>query len=207
MFPAQPTPAAAPTQARPGSGKKLAIGALVVVGGIVAIAVLAGGGNGASGTKADGTAGMSPRIARDMAAWSKFRDEICACHDRGCAKRIHDEEDRYVSAHEGEPDEPAPPEFKAVLLEAGRCFQAAAAKQSEEDEGIDDDVMTQELGNLRDKMCECRNKACANDVAEGLQDWAKQYKPRFDSRPADVRKQALSILEATNKCYDKASGK
>lgn len=205
MFPAAPRPSAA--QPRPGSGKKLAIAALVVIGGIVAIAVVAGGG-GSKGSDASGDDPASARSARDEAAWSKFRDEMCACHDRACATSVLDEIDKYVNGNEGQPDPRPTAKLKAIMKEQEKCVQRiVSGGKAHEEELPSDDVMVQEIENLRDRTCACRDKECARDAADVLADWGKQYQPTFEKQPADSRAKALAAVQAQNKCYDKIMGK
>ncbi len=133
---------------------------------------------------------------------------MCACHNRACAKSVLAEVEKYVNGNEGQPDAAPTQKLKAIMKEQEKCIQRiVSGGNAREDELPSDDVMIQEVENLRDRMCDCGSKECARDVADALAEWGKQYKPTFDKQPADSRRKALAAVQAQNKCYDKIMGK
>ena len=82
------------TQAAPVSGKKFAIGALIVVAIIVVIGVAVGGSSGSSNR----SGGSSNRIEGNdlaLAQFEGFADQICKCEDRPCQHEVLLRMDRF----------------------------------------------------------------------------------------------------------------
>jgi hypothetical protein len=62
-----------------------------------------------------------------------------------------------------------------------------------------------DLAALRDAMCACTTKACAEELQPKFDQWRDKYKANFNALPGDVRRQALEVANAQKKCYERAT--
>jgi hypothetical protein len=196
MFPAQPAQmpqqprqmAHQPQSAQRRSGMKLAIGGLVVVGGIVAIVVATSG-------KGHGSGALAPL--------ESARDEMCACKDEACQRDVLAKVAAFQKSHEGGGLSPAEHDQASKLYGAmADCAQKISGGTPEPGA----DPMLQEMTALRDRTCACTTKACASAVTDDWDRWKKKYMSGFNALPGDVRRKALAIANAQKRCYDSLVG-
>jgi hypothetical protein len=198
MFPAQQ---AAPIQnayqpqhapPRPGSRKTLAIVAgLVVIGGIVGIVVATRGGKPAGGDMID----------LQNQEFATVRDQVCECKDEKCARDALDRMDEIMK-RTGEsgltPSKEQDAKAHKILDEMAACV-----KKVSDGVGPSSDVVS-DLVALRDAMCACKTKACAEELQPKFDRWRDKYKSGFDALPVDVRREALAVAKAQQQCYQSA---
>ena|ERR1041385_5263460 len=114
----------ATAQASPVSGKKFAIGALIVVAIIVVIAIAAGGRNGNSNRIKGSDLAMSQ--------YEGFRSQICECEDSACQREVLERMDRFANTSGDEIKALSPEQNKRVeeiFSEIGRCVKEKASNK------------------------------------------------------------------------------
>jgi hypothetical protein len=62
-----------------------------------------------------------------------------------------------------------------------------------------------DLVALRDAMCACKTKACAEELQPKFDQWRDMYMSNFNTLSADVRRQALDAAKAQKRCYESAT--
>ncbi len=195
-MPAQAAGGAAPGAPRRMSGAKLAIGALLLVGGIVAIAAVA---NGGGGKKTSGEYGDVLDRLRG------FRDEICDCKDAAC---VHDVTRRMNAARDADhrtakmSDEESH-EMDQIFAEMEKCNDKRV-QSTLPPAGTRAGDMLRELLAIHERACACTDKPCAKKVYGENDEWLGKYQPSFDSLPKDVRDQAIDVATDVKKCLDQA---
>lgn len=60
-----------------------------------------------------------------------------------------------------------------------------------------------ELTSLRDRMCACKDVACADAVNEEVDAFFKRDRERFDSMTADSKKQSTKLQDEQYQCWTK----
>lgn len=183
-FPAQPQlQQQMPPQAAPAKKSKaplLIVAGVVVVGGIVAAVVIA-----TSGGKKDG------RIDLENQELQAVRDDVCKCKDEACQKEAVDRIDIIIKSAEGAGE--GTKEQRALGMktmdEIGACLDKASPAVAE-------------MTAIRDEMCACKDAACAQALQVKIDAFGKQYLPKFESMPHDVRKKVMAVTEAEVKCRD-----
>ena len=73
----------------------------------------------------------------------------------------------------------------------------AACSKSESDTSLS------ELASLRDKMCACKDKACAEAVNTEVDAFFKRDRERFDSMPSATKKQSKQLEDEQYACWKK----
>ena len=68
-----------------------------------------------------------------------------------------------------------------------------------------------EMEGWKDKMCACKDKACADDVEKNFRDWRKEMKSNFSKEeakavPAEQQKKLVDLTMAMDECRMKVSG-
>jgi len=189
-------PTQAPMQARPASSrstKKVVVGAVVVLGGIIAIALIA--------------SGKSDRKQDDSEVWigalERARDRVCACKDQACVKDALDVLDAVrKSAHADElhPTDDQVERGGALRAELGRCIDKLSG-------GGDDALAVRhardevELAKLRDEACACHNSGCAKAVTDEM----KQYYDAHASEPeVSASSKEIELNKQLQKCFARA---
>jgi hypothetical protein len=71
----------------------------------------------------------------------------------------------------------------------------AACKKDEVDASL------AELATLRDKMCACKDRACADTVNDEVGAFMKRDRERFDRMPEDKKKQSLKLEDEQYQCW------
>jgi hypothetical protein len=197
MFPAAPIQQAYQPQQvsgpRPGSRKTLAIvGGLAVIGGIVAIVVATRGGKPAGGDLID----------LQNQEFATVRDQVCACKDEKCASDALARMDEIMK-RTGEsgltPSKEQHETGRKLLDEMAACVKKVPGGGAPSSDVVSD------LVALRDAMCACKTKACAEELQPKFDQWRDKYRSNFNALPVDVRRQALEVANAQKQCYDKAT--
>ncbi len=198
MFPAQAQPQmqAMPAGAPPrkGSGMKLAIGGLVVIGAIVTIALVASGGH-------KNTVDAHALVLENLEA---ERDAVCACADSTCVgdklREFGDLQEKLRAEVKLTHDELK--KVDEIFAAMKVCMDKVPGTDLPPSQAAVVDEMLREGRQLRDRMCACADKACAASVIDDSQRWLAKYKPGFDALPRATREAAMAIAEAEKKCYD-----
>ena len=63
--------------------------------------------------------------------------------------------------------------MRKFLITAGIVFSFAACSKSKYDDAISG------MEKYKDKMCECKDKACTDKVREEMRDWQKSMRDKF----------------------------
>jgi hypothetical protein len=66
-----------------------------------------------------------------------------------------------------------------------------------------DDPSLVELASLRDKMCACKDKGCADAVNSEVDAFLKRDRARFDSMPPDTKQQSAKLEDEQYQCWKK----
>jgi hypothetical protein len=200
MFPAQQ---AAPIQntyqqhgsaagpPRPGSRKTLAIIAgLAVIGGIVAIVVATRGGKPAGGDLID----------FQNQEFARLRDQVCECKDEKCARDVLARMDEIMKDTENSltPSKEQREKGHKLLDEMAVCVKKVSDGAAPSSDVVSD------LAALRDAMCACKTKSCAEELQPKFDQWRDKYKSNFNALPVEVRRQALEVANAQKQCYETA---
>jgi hypothetical protein len=133
---------------------------------------------------------------------SNFKDELCACKDAACAKRVDAKIVALVSSGE-DATMTAGTKFAAAptLDEMGKCRLRLTGHA--EMSGVADDAI-EELIALKDQMCACKDKACAERVTEEMMKMGEKHK---DTKATESQMRAASgITEELTKCMSRAMG-
>ena len=67
----------------------------------------------------------------------------------------------------------------------------------------DSDASLSELTALRDKMCACTDRACADAVNADVGAFFKKDRARFDSMPPDKKQQSKKLEDEQYACWQK----
>ncbi len=124
-----------------------------------------------------------------------FRAQACACQDAACADGVRESREAWLAASYGEAtlsaeQRRARDAANAAFTECG--VKAATPKRTDAAQAI------VEMATLRDQMCACKDKACADHVAETFAAMGEKYK---DTKASEAQiKQASQIAEAYATC-------
>jgi hypothetical protein len=80
---------------------------------------------------------------------------------------------------------------------------AACSKDDGKTESGSLDPSLAELTKLRDKMCACKDKTCANAVNEQVSAFFKRDRERFESMPPDKKAQSAKLEDEQYQCWKK----
>ena len=110
-----------------------------------------------------GPVGTVPRASGKLA---QLEAAMCACKDAACAERVADEMAAW--SKEAAPSGGAAP---AMTEEMSRCMDAAMAGGTEASD--DAEQVVAKMTELKDRMCECKDTACATKVNEDMTAWSQ----------------------------------
>ena len=147
--------------------------------GVVAFAVVLGACSKQAAPKDPNQDPASRAVVEKLEA---YRDEVCACQDAACVGQVTEarEEDQQRARDV-----------------ANAAFTECATKVATPDNPAAAQALTA-LAGLRDEMCACQDKACADRVTEKFMAMGEQHK---DTKASDAQmKTAGEIAEAYGKC-------
>ena len=87
----------------------------------------------------------------------------------------------------------------AALLVITGCSKNDS--QAKTDPSVDPSLA--ELAALRDKMCACKDKACADAVNADVDAFFKKDRARFDGMPPDKKQQSAKLEDEQYQCWKK----
>jgi hypothetical protein len=189
----QPQHGSASGPPRPGSRKTVVIVAGLAVIGVVAIVIAThGGGKPAGGDLID----------LQNQEFATVRDQVCECKDEKCARDALARMDEIIK-RTGEsgltPSKDQHEKGRKLLDEMAACVQKVSGGGATSGDVVSD------LAALRDAMCACKTKACAEKLQPKFDQWRDKYMANFNALPADVRRQALDVATAQKQCYESAT--
>ncbi|MBL8620583.1 MAG: hypothetical protein JNK64_04740 [Myxococcales bacterium] len=124
-----------------------------------------------------------------------FRAQVCACEDKACADGVRESREAWLAASYGSAtlsaeQQRARDAANAAFTECGA--KAATPKVADAAQAI------VEMAALRDQMCACKDRACADQVAETFAAMGEKYK---DTKATETQiKEATKIAEAYGTC-------
>lgn len=150
-------------------------------------------------------------VERIMAKMREFKDAMCACTDPGCAQRVSDEMTKWSM----EKRDQSPPtlreedakEAAAIGEEMGHCMQVAMGASDSSNQANVDRAMTK-MADFKDRMCACKDVACATKVSDDMTAWAQDESKRSNPprmSEADTKRAAV-IGEQMGRCMQTAMG-
>ncbi len=131
-----------------------------------------------------------------------FRAQACACEDKACADGVAEAREAWLVASYG--DVTLSTEQRGAGDAAGAAFDACVAKAAtpKADPGAVEAIA--EMAVLRDQMCACKDKACADRVTEDFAALGEKHK-NTKATEAQIR-EAGKIAEEYGKCMMAAMG-
>lgn len=125
-------------------------------------------------------------------AWG---EQLCACPDEACSRRVGDDFRAWAETHDAELSSP---EFDDDRAELGATFARCAKQHSPAQEAIAAFVAAS------DAMCRCSDKSCADDVNADLERAMEKYK---DVQGTDDEARSLEpIMKRYMECSMRAMG-
>ena len=119
-----------------------------------------------------------------------FRAQACACQDEACADGVAASREAWLVASYGEVT--LSTEQRGARDAAGAAFDECVAKAATPPGPL------VEFAHLRDEMCACKDKACADRIAEALATLGEKYK---DTKATEAQiKEASKLAEDFGKC-------
>ena len=108
-----------------------------------------------------------------LARYSEFTQQVCACTDNDCLERVTDDRNRYAHAMKkkyGEPSLSAEESARVdAVIDAYRTCVERIVKIEPNRPRAAEQKMFVPMAALRDRMCQCSDKACVDRVkADGL---------------------------------------
>lgn len=102
----------------------------------------------------------------DKAKLTKIKDDICACPDMACVKKVEADAEKFVDEMKKKytKDSDIPKDLMEVGEELDKCEQKI--RKAEEEKAADGVLDT--LKGFKDKMCACKDKACGDKVNDEM---------------------------------------
>ena len=149
-------------------------------------------------------------------AWLRhFRDNMCACGDATCTKRVSDDMSDWslrASKRRKTPLRYTDAETRAATQigdSMGKCMQVAtgvAHLPEPTSPGASEALET--MTHFKDEMCACKDTGCAQKVSDEMATWsqdqAKQHAKEPPKMSDDEIKRATDLGEAMGKCMQRA---
>ncbi len=131
-----------------------------------------------------------------------FRAQVCACKDAVCALNTGEAQAKWLAGTYGEVV--LSPEQRSARDAANQAFDACFASSSARQAATPADEAIIEITALRNQMCACKDKACADQVSEAFAAMGEKYK---DTKATTEQiKAAGAIAEEYGKCMMTALG-
>ncbi len=148
-------------------------------------------------------------VERTLAKMRELKDAMCACADPGCAQGVSDAMTRWSM----EKRDQAPPKLRAeeakeaaaIGEEMGRCMQVAMDRSGSANQANVDRAMAK-MASFKDRMCACKDVACATKVSDDMTAWAQDEAKRGNPTrmsQADT-KRAAAIGDEMGRCMQAA---
>jgi hypothetical protein len=139
--------------------------------------------------------GPDPAAAAALVKLEEFRGQGCECKDVQCSLAVAGERNAWLVAEHGKYKFTA--EQQAAADETNAAYATCVKQNPTESEQA-----MQALRALRDRVCACKDKACAEKVMEDLMEMAEKYK---DFEPEqDQLEEATRMGQELTTCMEKA---
>jgi len=159
----------------------------------------------------------------DKAKLQAMKDAMCACKDAACAKKVDAEYKPWLRSFvekfpKGEHGYQIPDDLKAIGDESDKCMREA--RKAEDKAEYENTVLHREehgdspayakllalLTTAKDRMCACKDKACAAKVDADYESAAKaSLGESHDIPSAEQQKQLEATGAAVEACRKQAS--
>ncbi len=160
--------------------------------GVVAFAVVLGACSKQAAPKDPNQDPASRAVVEKLEA---YRDEVCACQDAACVGQVTEAREAWLTS--SQPGVTLSEDQQRARDVANAAFTECATKVATPDNPAAAQALTA-LAGLRDEMCACQDKACADRVTEKFMAMGEQHK---DTKASDAQmKTAGEIAEAYGKC-------
>ena len=125
-----------------------------------------------------------------------FRAQACACQDKACADGVAESREAWLVASYGEVT--LSTEQRGARDAAGAAFDECVAKAATPKANPGAVEAIGEMRVLRDQMCACKDKACADQVSEAFTVMGEKYR---DTKATEAQiKEAGAVAEEYGKC-------
>ncbi|MCE9577714.1 MAG: hypothetical protein K8W52_31485, partial [Deltaproteobacteria bacterium] len=143
----------------------------------------------------------APAADDDVARGNAFRDRMCACKDAACARQVSTEiaawgETLLGKKYKDQKDVPGG--LMVAMTEAEACQQKLGGGAPAPSN--DPDVAA--ANGFRDRMCACKDAACAASLTTELEAWGKGLEAKYktaSAAPEALMKAMMSIAECEAK--------
>ena len=148
----------------------------------------------------------------DKAKLQKMKDAMCECKDRACTKKVEEDNKEWMTSlqdkYKSEAD--IPKDMVAIGDDMEKCERAARKADDDGKNAADGKMYADAMAKMsgfKDKMCACKDKACADGVNADFQKMmtemavnAASFKPSGDDM-----KTAEEVSKAYSDCMAKAT--
>jgi hypothetical protein len=154
--------------------------------------------------------------AEVMAKMVTFRDQMCACKDSACAKRVSDDMTTWsveMSKQQQDPPKMSEAEQKRAMeigTTMGECMQKAmSADDGNSNPNVDTSASAAmaKMGEFKDQMCACKDSDCAKRVSDDMTVWSQKMAAEQKNPPkmteADM-KRATELGTRMGECMQAA---
>jgi hypothetical protein len=152
--------------------------------------------------------GMTPKLRPGVAALErelkKYRTKMCACKDTACTDEVMKDLGEWTRSQRDANDKLLRSE-RRQLTEIDDEIRACKRKLREADEAEQARQSIAKMEELKNQMCQCADKACADRVSKAMTDWgtAMASNLKMKTRPEDT-KRVTEIAEELGRCMTKA---
>jgi hypothetical protein len=145
----------------------------------------------------------------ELAKATALKDQMCACTDAECAKKVEVSAEDWGKAMEGKYKDPkaVPPEVMKTMGEMMTCAAKIAGPGAAGGAGaVGDPADLAKANDFKGQMCGCKDAACAKKVTADLEVWGKTLEAKFKD-PNNVPKELMTTMMEVAACQAKAQGK
>ncbi|HEY4179586.1 MAG TPA: hypothetical protein VGM90_22250 [Kofleriaceae bacterium] len=185
-------------------------------------------GSATTGSPAAATSSFDPKAI--VAKVATFKDQMCACKDKGCAEKVNADYSAWgkemtrkmlADGNPPKPDDATVKQVTDIAKDYAACMTTAtgaagaeigsgSAAAPVEAAGPGGDPVVKEglakMSEYADKMCACTDKACTDKVGAELVAWGKEMESKHPATPkpsADEQKKMQDFAMKYGNCMMK----
>jgi hypothetical protein len=170
---------------------------------IVIVALVAGG------------CGKGGKIDQAISEASSFKDQMCKCADKECAEKVNAEYEKagekYKDSFTEEDVKNIPKDKMEAMEKVEKEYRDCRRKAKKGGKGGGDMAGAMaKMSEMKDKMCACADKACADKVNEDYMKWGQEMAKNVDTseKPGeDDAKKMADVMKSYGDCMAKAMTK